>query len=505
MIASFATQQFQGFRLIPTTQSKPEDPSTAPNAAGPQLLRVLGLPTAAAMVVGNVIGSGIFVKPGIIAEHLGDFRLIMLAWVIGGVLCVLGGLCLAELAAMLPRAGGLYVYLREAYGPLTGFLLGWNELMFNRPAASGALSVILVRSIASALGNELSNLEEVLLAVLVVAVLAWINIRGVTWGGGVQVATTLVKIGFLLLIVVLPLVLWPLGRAPLSWDHWSETVKATTDGSLAARFGVVMLAVMWAYNGWHGVAPIAEEVRAPERNIPLALAWGIGLMILLYLGVNLAIHGVMSMSAVMDSGEHAAETMLEILLGPVGATAMAAVLVCSTLGAMNGDLLIVPRISFAMGRDKVFFRSFARVHPRYHTPAIAIGMQAAMCIALVLVSGLLVEFNPSFRQESVFELLTNFVIFSASIFYALAVLAVIVLRWRQPQRERPYRTWGYPVVPILYLGVYAWFLAEVYFSRPFEARSGLILIALGIPAYFAFVRWNARIERRAAIKYTAEN
>jgi amino acid transporter len=249
---------------------------------------------------------------------------------------------------------------------------------------------------------------------------------------------------------------------------------------------------MWAYNGWHGVTPIAEEIRRPERNIPLALAGGIGAIVVLYIGANLAIHGVLSMGQVMASGEHAAEVMLETLLGPPGAIALAAVLVCSTLGAMNGDLLIAPRISFAMGRDGVFFRTFARVHPKHRTPVVAIAVQAGMSIALVLATGLLVEWVPSFQRDSVFELLTNFVIFAASIFYALTVLAVLVLRWRQPLRERPYRTWGYPIVPIVYLLVYAWFLEEVYASRPFEARSGLALIALGIPAYFALRAWNGR-------------
>ena len=326
------------------------------DAAGhQQLLRVLGVTTAAAMVVGNTIGSGIFVKPGIIAQQLGDFRLIMLAWVLGGILCVLGGLCLAELAAMLPAPAVCTYTCRKAYGPVAGFLFGWNELLFNRPASSGAMSIVFVRSLARASGFRLTNMQEVGVAVLVVLLLAWINIRGVSWGGAVQVATTFVKVGFLCLLVLLPVAMWPFGPSQFSWEHWAYSAPATTDGGFASRFGVVLLAVMWAYNGWHGVAPIAEEIRRPERNIPLALAGGIGLIIVLYLGANLAIHGVLSMHEVMASGEHAAEVMLATLLGPAGATAMAAVLVCSTLGAMNGDLLIVPRISFAMGRDGVFF------------------------------------------------------------------------------------------------------------------------------------------------------
>ncbi len=301
------------------------------------------------MVVGNTIGSGIFVKPGVIAQQLGNFPLIMTAWVLGGVLCVLGGLCLAELAAMLPSAGGMYVYLREAYGPLAGFLFGWNELLFNRPASSGALSIIFARSFARICGHQSTNSQEVVLAVLVLLLLAWINARGVRWGGGVQVGTTFVKVGFLVLLIALPVVLWPFGGSGLSLEHWRQPAPVSGDAGLAARFGMVLLAVMWAYNGWHGVTPVAEEIRRPERNIPLALTGGIGLIVALYLGANLAYHGVLSMQQVMDSGEHAAESMLNTLLGQPGAVLISIVLVCSTLGAMNGDILISPRISFAMG------------------------------------------------------------------------------------------------------------------------------------------------------------
>lgn len=472
---------------------EPPSPSDAlPAPEAPQLLRALGVPTAVAMVVGNTIGSGIFVKPGIIAQQLGDFSWIMVAWVLGGVLCMCGGLCYAELAAMLPRAGGLYVYLREAYGSLVGFLFGWNELLFNRPAASGALSIIFVRSLAAIVGRELSNLQEIGLAMLAIGTLAFINILGVKWGGAVQVGTTAIKVGFVVAMILLPILLLPSGQSDFTVSNWRSEATPQSDAGFAARFGVVLLAVMWAYNGWAGVTPVAEEIRHPERNVPLALFLGIGLIVLLYLGANLAYHGVLPMSQVMAAGERTAETMLQSLLGSVGASAMAVVLVFSTIGAMNGDLLIAPRISFAMGRDRVFFRSFAWVHPVYHTPVVAIGIQGAMSSLLVLGSGLLVEFSPTFEQDSVFELLTNFVIFAASIFYALTVLAVIVLRYRRPDRARPYRTWGYPLVPAVFLGVYAWFLWQVYAERPFESQSGLLLIALGVPAYFAFAAYNRR-------------
>jgi basic amino acid/polyamine antiporter, APA family len=465
-----------------------------PDGAG--LLRALGLTTAVAMVIGNVIGTGIFVMPGQIAAELGQFWLIATVWVLGGISCIFGGLALAELAAMMPQAGGLYVYLREAYGPPVAFLFGWNELLFNRPASTGAVAIVLARSLARIGGWQLSNLGEVALAIVVVLVLAAINIRGVIWGGAVQVTTTAVKVSFLLFMIALPLALWMVSRGTFSFHNWATTAPIDSTASLATRLGVAALAVMWAYNGWHAVTPVAEEIRNAERNVPLALFGGIGAIMALYLGATMAYHGVFSMTGVIGTGEHTAEEMLALLLGPAGAVAMSTVLLVGTFGTINGDFLIAPRISFAMARDGVFFHQLARIHPQFRTPALAIGVQAGMAILLVLASGLLVEFYAGFERDSAFQMLINFVIFAASIFYALGTLAVIVLRWRQPDRPRPYRTWGYPFVPLAFLTVYAWFLAQVYIGRPFEARAGLLLIAAGLPFYLAFA---AAKRRRARI------
>jgi amino acid transporter len=273
--------------------------------------------------------------------------------------------------------------------------------------------------------------------------------------------------------------------------------------TLAAQVGTVLLAVMWAYNGWHGITPLAEEVHNPQRNIPLALFLGIGILIALYLSANIAYHGVLSMEELRAAGDHGAEQMLSKLLGRKGLAAMSAVIMCSTFGAINSNLLEAPRISFAMGRDRVFFRTLGKVHPTFRTPAPAILVMAIMSIALVALVGVgksfVADVDPtrfdselarkiiiSLKDDSIFSLLTNFVIFSASIFYVLGVLAVIVLRARRPELERPYRTWGYPLTPAIFLVVYIWFLRQVYLDKPLESRVGLVLIAVGVPVFLVY-------------------
>jgi amino acid transporter len=480
--------------------------------------------------VGNVIGSGIFLKPGNIAGESGQFGVIISVWLIGGILCILGGLCFAELAAMYPRAGGLYVYLREAYGRPVAFLFGWTEVFFGKPASIGALAVAFVGSLGLAvehvqltdgqnLGAMFTPTVHVLLAIGLIVSVAWVNIVGVLWGGRLQMVVTVVKATFLALVAIVPFILIPFVSDAIDVANYSTTVVPKQAG-LAAQVGVVLLAVMWAYNGWHGITPLAEEVREPQRNIPLALFTGIGILIVLYIAVNFAYHGVLSMEEMQQAGDHAAEKMLQTLLGKGGLAAMSAVIMCSTFGAINTNLLQAPRVTFAMGRDKSFFRSLGGVHSKFRTPAVAIVVMAVMAIALIVtvavakhsVAGtdqgsvvvttnaaeptaplqLLPTVIESLRNDSIFGLLTNFVIFSASIFYMLGVLAVIVLRIRRPDVPRPYKTWAYPLVPILFLCVYVWFMGQIYVTKPLEARTGLAFIALGIPVFVAYRLFSRR-------------
>lgn len=474
-------------------------------AEAASLLRTLGPWIATAVVVGNVIGSGIFLKPGNIAAASGNFGVIISVWVLGGVLCLLGGLCFAELSAMRPHAGGMYVYLREAYGRQVAFLFGWTEVFFGKPASIGALSVAFVGSLNLALGNSLSSTLQLLLAVVLIVSMAGVNIIGVLWGGWLQMVVTIIKVTFVVLLAIVPFVLIPFEGHVYDVANYSTTV-APSQANFAAQLGTVLLAVMWAYNGWHGVTPLAEEVRDPQRNIPRALFWGIGILIVLYVSANFAYHGVLTMAELRDAGDDGAARMLEKLFGPVGVRVMSTVIMCSTFGAINTNLLQAPRITFAMGRDRVFFSSLGKVHREFRTPALAITVMAGMAIALVVSIAAAKRFVPgveaapdqvapdrlwpaivaSLRNDSLFGLLTNLVVFSASIFYMLGVLAVIVLRFRQPDVKRPYRTWGYPVVPILFLTVYVWFMWQVYLGHPLESRAGLAFIALGVPVYWVY-------------------
>ncbi|MDA9764175.1 amino acid permease [bacterium] len=489
-----------------TTSDEPHTPVSS-KEKGPTLRRALGPRIAIAVVVGNVIGSGIFLKPGNIAAESGNFELIISVWVFGGVLCILGALCLAELAAMLPKAGGIYVYIREAYGRKVAFLAGWNEFLFAKPASIGALSIAFTGSLGLSMGWQLSGFQQAMLATIVIVLLSWVNIMGVLWGGRLQLAVTVVKALFLGLVAAIPFILIPFVEQSIQVSNYGTSIEPRQI-TLSAQVGVVLLAVMWAYNGWNGVVPLAEEIKSPQRNLPIALFAGIGILIALYLAANFAYHGVLSMEEMASAGNHAAEQMLLKLVGPAGMAAMSAVIMCSTFGAINTNLLIAPRVTFAMGRDGVFFRTLGRVHPEYQTPVPAILVTALMAIGLVflvpfgqyLVRDVSVEniasqvmqlIIGSLQDSSIFELLTNFIIFSLGGFVSLAVFAVIVLRIKQPDLARPYRAWGYPVTPIIFLSVYIWFMVQIYLNKPLESRIGLLFIALGIPVYFLYQKWSS--------------
>lgn len=473
------------------------DSAVTTAAKSPKLLRALGPGMAIAIVVGNVIGSGIYAKPGRIAAEAGRFDLIISVWVIGGVLCLLGALCFAELATMLPQAGGLYVYLKEAYGKLTAFLFGWQEFLFNRPASTAALSMVFVGSMGIAFGINIGIFMTLVLAISLQIVAVGINVMGVLWGGRVHLVATIIKGGFLAFVAFAPFVLELGERSVLDSSNFSATI-GTSQSSLATQIAAVLLAVMWAYNGWHGIAPIAEEIRDPQRNIPIALFGGIGLLILLYLSANIAYHAVVPISdmVIPENQEHVAELMITRLLGEWAGKLMSIGVMVSTLGAINSNLLLGPRVPFAMGRDRVFFPILGKVHATFRTPAVAIIVQGALGIVLVLASAFLITYVDYFKEKSIFSILTDCIVFVSSIFYALSVGAVVVLRRKQPDKERPYRTLGYPFVPILYIIVYIWFLVYVFLGKPVESLIGLGMIALGIPVFFYWHRKESVPQRR---------
>ena len=487
---------------MPSQESSGYDSSGSSDSNPATLKRALGPGAAIAMVVGSVIGAGIFFKPGRIAAEAGRFDLIIGVWVLGGVLCILGAICFAELATMYPQAGGLYVYLREGYGRMVAFLFGWMEFLFAKPAAIGALSVAFVGKLGVLINRQLSPVEEVVISSLLIVGLSTINIFGVKWGGRVQTLMTIIKGGLVAGIALLPFILMPFLETTINLANYTSTAPPRQP-SLAGQISVVLLAVMWAYHGWHGLTPLAEEVRDPQRNLPLALIGGLGIVMALYVGANIAYHGVLSMTELQSAGTNGAEMMLRKLLGSVGQSALAAIIMCSTSGAINSNILETPRVAFAMGRDGVFFRVLGLVHHAYRTPVVAILVTALMSIGWLAAAGIaklfVTDLEPSaiqgtlhrqvitgLRDNSIFDLLTNFVVFASAIFHSLTVLAVFILRWRRPDVPRPYKTWGYPVVPAVFLLINVWFMYRIFQSNFTESLVGFGLIALGVPVYFLY-------------------
>ncbi len=467
------------------------------------------------MVVGNTIGSGIFRKPGLIATDADSFPLIIAGWIGGGLVCLLGALCFAELAAMLPRAGGMYNYLREAYGRPVAFLYGWSEFFFGTPASCGALSIMILETLAPICGikEQLSEIALVVGSVLLIAFVAFVNVRGAIWGGNVQGVTTVIKAGSVALIALSPLLLMLFGNSAFHWENFTShfdptlfdpaistltpekfaALKVPTNTTLPAQMAAILLAVMWSYNGWDGVAPVAAEVRDPNRNIPRALFIGVGILILVYVGANVAYHGVLNMTELVETPGTTAQTMLRKQFGAFGSswstitvTALSVVIAISSFGAINSNLMQSPRVAYAMGQDGVFFQKLGHVHARFRTPTIAICTQATMASLMVVGARISKYYVDSLKTRDLFDILTDYVIFSASVFLVLSVIGVIVLRYKHPEWTRPYRTLGYPVTPLLFVGFYVWFLPTAYYLESFSAHVALILIALGLPAYFIY-------------------
>jgi basic amino acid/polyamine antiporter, APA family len=462
---------------------------------------------AIAVVVGTVIGSGIFKKPQSIAANVPEFGLAALVWILGGVLAILGALALAEVAVLYPRSGGNYVFLREAYGRLWGFLWGWVEFWIIRTASLAALATIFTESLCDILGPLAPGFwPQRWLTVAVIMGLAGVNVLGVRWGGGVQFLVTSVKVGSLLAIMALPFIVAALA---LPGSEAAKPQAATltpiwpSDWSLfdLGKFTTALLGVLWAYHGWMNIAPVAEEVKNPRRNLPLALLAGTGIVMFLYLGANLAYYLVMPASelAAVRGDTSVAAAFTERLLGPMGASLAAAAVMCSVFGALNGNLLVGPRLLYAMGEDRLAPKALSDVHPRFRTPALAILVMAAWACILVVAAAALTrnklptimlgewEFDPNLPEKKpLFDVLTDFSMFGAVIFETMAVVSIFVFRWTMPDAKRPYRCWGYPVVPALYVVLPALILGNMFVNQRTEALIGAGFIALGAAVYYAF-------------------
>jgi len=473
-----------------------------PGIASPTLSRSLGTTTAIAMVVGSVIGSGIFLKPGVIAGAGGQFPLIITAWIVGGVVCLFGGLCMAELALMMPKAGGHYVYVREAYGRPAAFLSGWNDTLLVQPAANGALAFACIGALARMGGYTISVWPTALAAILIIVILTSLNVVGVAWGGLVQTLTTFIKGGFLVIFALLPIIMFFIGSGDSASLENLASRDLPDDMSLTKRLTVVFLAIMWAYSGWHYVTPVAEEIKNPEKNITRALIWGILILLALYVAFTVAMHVILPMSEIAGDiadktrlPQHAPQRAIERLfesqgpaLSALAGRVLSAVVMISTFSAINAGLLVVPRVTFAMARDRVFFPGLGHIHPRFNTPSRSILLQGIAAITVLLLVAVGVSTLSRLEKVDPFELLTNYSVFTNVVFTVLAVSAVMVLRVRQPNRERPYRVPGYPLVPILFLVFNLWFIYQVFANQEQDALIGGGMIMLAIPVYYLMRR-----------------
>ena len=436
-----------------------------------QLPRKLGLADATAIVIGIVIGSGIFLLPNLIAQRVETGAAIIAIWIVAGILSFFGALAYAELGAMMPATGGQYVYLREAYGPLCAFLCGWVFVLAVLPGGTGFLAVGF--SIYLDHFIPLTPVLRKVVSVSLVVVLSAINYIGVRESAWVQRVLTFAKLGGLALVIA----------AALLSPHTAPAAVARplTYGGI----GFAMTACLMAYNGWSYVSFVAGEVKDPERNLPRALALGMALVMALYIGANLGYMNVMSLAQIAGA-ERVGAAVAERTMGPLGATLISATVLLSVAGAINGCILTGARIPFAQARDGLFFRRFATVHPRFRTPSFAIVVQAVWAVVVMLTGS--------------YESLSSYAMLSAWIFYSLSVLGVLVLRRKMPDAVRPYRMWGFPVTLWLFLAVSVWFLIDALITQTATSLIAIGIALAGIPFYAVWRRRSARESAPALAK-----
>ncbi len=447
------------------------------------LRRDLGLWGAAAIVVGTVIGSGVFVVPKRAVIATGSPDWVTLVWVVGGLLSLAGALTYAELSAMMPEAGGEYVYLKEAYGPFWGFLYGWTQFWV---AKSGSIAT-LASGFLIYLSNFVPILEQTfatvpiplgpnggplelklgqLAAMCLILFLAAVNYFGVKAGGQLQIVVTIAKVGLLLGIIALGLF-----SSQGSTANFTSSVMPNPGG--ASGFFVALVAILWAYDGWNNVSMVSSEIKNPQRNLPLALIFGTLGVMAIYLLANTAYFYVLS-SAEVAASDRVPAQMMRKLFGPSGANWVSVAAMISIFSALNGSILSGGRVPFAMARDGLFFKKIAEVHPVYRSPGQSM-------LWLSLWSAVLV-FSGQYDQ------LAAYVVFASWILYGMTAAAVIVLRHKRPDLERPYKTWGYPVVPGLFVLVAAILIFFTLKDQPRESLLGLGIIACGIPFYWYWSR-----------------
>lgn len=450
------------------SQTVPASVRTAPA----DLPRVLGASQATAIVVGTIIGSGIFLVPTEMMRDTGSSALVYLAWITGGLLSLFGAMTYAELGAMLPYAGGEYVYLRGAYGDTTAFLYMWTWFAVAKPASIAAVTSGLARTLGvfptfHFLATPVPALHFLLWSQVFAIVVTWLitglNYLGIKKAGDFQLVFTILK-GILILIVAA----FCFASASGSFSNFTTSLHHATGGFNG--FMLALIATLWAYDGWNDLTMVAGEVRRPERSLPIALIGGLFIVGVLFMATNAAIQYVLSASSIAAT-EQPAVAALSVVAGPRGAGFVAAAMALSIFVALNGTVMSGARIPFAAARDRLFFRQFAHIHPRFQSPSTSLIVQALLSTVLLL-------FLSQFQQH--FEL----AIFAEWLFYMLTATTIFFYRRRKPDLPRPYRVWGYPVLPAIFVFCAAAVLISSYAGNLEGSLIGTALILLGLPVLF---------------------
>lgn len=479
------------------------------------LVRALGPLDATMIVIGSMIGSGIFITSAESARLIGAPGWLLLAWAVAGLLTITGALCCSELATMMPRAGGVYVFLREAYGPSLGFLFGWTLFLVVQTGTIAAVAIAfakflgvfvsavnpdnyLVAPVPLGGGYAISLSTEQLVAIGLILLLTWTNTRGLEVGKLVQNTFTFAKTAALAGVVIVGLLLgWSATSAARSsawWDSWANgwSPQVAQPGftvvgglALALLFGKAMVGPLFAQTAWTNVTFIGSEVREPEKNLVRALLWGCGIVVVLYLLANLAYIVVLPFSEI----EHAprnrvAVAMMNSVFGHPGAMCMAAAIMISTFGCDNGLILAGARVYYAMARDGLFFKKIASTNA-HHVPAAALVAQGIWTALLTLPRTMTTNASTgAVTYGNVYTQLLEYIVSADLVFYLLMVAALITLRRRASAAERPYRTWGYPIVPIISILLAALLIVDLAWLAPMTSGIGIAIVLTGVPVYF---------------------
>lgn len=467
---------------------------SATKSQSPELVRGLGLWASIAIVVGTMVGTGIFIKPATMAQAAGTVGMVTLAWVLGGALSLFGALSVAELGSAIPEAGGTYAYLNRAFGPVWGFVFGWTYTIIGAPTsiatiAAGLLqfSSFLFPVIGTPLlvihfwnpfmhaTNSFAFTWAQPLAVVAIALVTFVNYFGVRLGGRVQVVLTVIKIGAVIAVIAVGFLL---GRGSTANFHTASLSLGRI--GIASGLLTAMASALWAYDGWINLTFVGSEIENPERNIPFSLLLGVMVVCGIYIAMSAACFYVLPFSAAAAS-PHIASDVIQRATGASSAVWMTIIMMVCALGTLNSSILTNARVDYAMARDGLFFRIVRGVHPRFRTPANALVFQGILASVLALTG--------------TFDQLSDLYVFLVWIFYAAQTVGLIVLRFREPQMHRPYRTWGYPAVPLIFiLGALA-LTVNSWMQRPLRSTIGLCVMVIGL---FFYARWRKHVPAEQA-------